>query len=182
VTKKEGYYWMRQKAPYFGEKLSVKYVANVLNLAEIDIDEEFPIQEVSTGLPVTIVPVKSMEALKKARIDKTEYESFVETTEAKGILIFCRGGYSKDQTLAARMFVEFLGIPEDPATGSAMGCLAGYVLKTGYLDKTEIDICVGQGYEIGRPSSLYIRARKEEDVYDINVGGKVIEIARGVWE
>lgn len=182
VTKIDEYYWMRHNAPDFGERLSVKTMANVLNLSEYDIDKKFPVQEVSTGLPVTIIPLKSMEALKRARIDKIEYESFIESTEAKAILVFCSEGYTKEQDLAARVFVEFLGIPEDPATGSAMGCLAAYVLKYGYLDKIEINICVGQGYEIGRPSSLYIKAKKEDDDYEINVGGRVIEIARGIWK
>lgn len=181
VVKKEGRYWMKNNQPQFGEHFSAKTMAAVLNLSENDIDREYPVKEVSTGLPVTVVPLKNMEALKRASVDKTAYNSFIASSWAKGILVFCPESYSPSQDLAARVFVDFFGIPEDPATGSAMGCLAAYLLKFEYLGKEAIRICIGQGYEIGRPSSLFIEASKTEKEYDINVGGKVMEIARGTW-
>lgn len=181
VVKKEGRYWMKHIQPQFGEHFSLRTIASLLSLSENEIDEKYPIREVSTGLPVTIVPLKSMEALKRASIDKTVYNSFIESSWAKGILVFCRESYLPSQDFAVRVFVDFFGIPEDPATGSAMGCLAAYLLKFGYTGTEAIRICVGQGYEIGRPSSLFIEASKKENTFDINVGGKVIEIARGTW-
>jgi trans-2,3-dihydro-3-hydroxyanthranilate isomerase len=181
VIKENGYYWMNQKAPQFGAQYSIQHLAEILSLSEDDIDKNFPIKEVSTGLPVTIVPLSSLEALKRARIDRIKYNQFVESSWAKGILVFCKGSYSKSQDLAARMFVDFYGIPEDPATGSAMGCLGAYLLKFDYMNNNNIDICIGQGYEIGRPSSLYVRASIQGELFDINVGGKVVEIAKGVW-
>ncbi len=80
------------------------------------------------------------------------------------------------------MFVNYLGIPEDPATGSATGCLAGYLLKTHYFNSASIDLTVGQGYEMGRPSQLRLKANKIDSNYEIKIGGRVIEIAEGEWK
>jgi trans-2,3-dihydro-3-hydroxyanthranilate isomerase len=181
VTKKNGFYWMKHNTPTFKKRIDPSILAGVLSISEYDIIDKFPVQEVSTGLPVTIVPLKSMAALKRASISKAEYEGFIEEAWGKVILVFSRETYSPTQSLAVRVFVDYLGIPEDPATGSAMGCLAAYLLNFGVLGKKRIEISVGQGYEIDRPSNLYIEATREGNEFDINVGGKVFEIARGIW-
>jgi trans-2,3-dihydro-3-hydroxyanthranilate isomerase len=175
-------YWMTQKQPTFGKELQRNLLAKVLGLEVDEIDNTFPILEVTTGLPFTIVPLKTKESLVKARIDLSEYEAFIQQTWAKGILIFCSEGYDQYQELSTRVFVNYLGIPEDPATGSATGCLAGYLLKTNYYDSSSLDLTVGQGYEIGRPSSLRIKANMSEKGYNIRIGGEVIEIAEGNWK
>ncbi|MGB3863528.1 MAG: PhzF family phenazine biosynthesis protein, partial [Candidatus Aminicenantaceae bacterium] len=71
------------------------------------------------------------------------------------------------------------GISEDPATGSANGCLAGYLVKHRYFGGTRINVRVEQGYEIGRPSLLYLKAEMNADAIDVLVGGKVFKIAKG---
>ncbi|HEX2983179.1 MAG TPA: PhzF family phenazine biosynthesis protein [Ignavibacteriales bacterium] len=172
--------WMKQIAPSFGAVHDIKTMASVLNLCVDDIDERFPAQEVSTGLPFTIVPLKSMAALKRAKIGE-EYWKFVETAEAKGILVFAPEGYTAEQKLSVRVFVNYFGIPEDPATGSGNGCLGGYLVKNKYFGAEHINIKTGQGYEINRPSELYIKARQENGSIDIRVGGKVFTVAEGDW-
>jgi trans-2,3-dihydro-3-hydroxyanthranilate isomerase len=77
------------------------------------------------------------------------------------------------------MFADYYGIPEDPATGSASGCLAGFLIKYRYFGDNKIDIRVEQGYEIERPSALFLRAAGREEKIDVSVGGNVILIAKG---
>jgi trans-2,3-dihydro-3-hydroxyanthranilate isomerase len=79
------------------------------------------------------------------------------------------------------MFAHALGIPEDPATGSGNGCLAGYIVKHRFFDSDSVDLCAGQGYEIGRPSLLFLRATAQGGEINIAVGGRVVEIADGNW-
>ncbi|HEX7400892.1 MAG TPA: PhzF family phenazine biosynthesis protein, partial [candidate division Zixibacteria bacterium] len=79
----------------------------------------------------------------------------------------------------ARVFVDYYGIPEDPATGSANGCLAGYLVKYRYLGKDKIDIKVEQGYEIGRPSLLLLKGEKTEKGISVQVGGKAVMVTKG---
>jgi len=181
VTFIEDVLWMRQNQPLFGENLPAGALAELLSLKNADLDNEFPVIDVSTGLPFTLVPLKSMDALKRARINPSLFPSYIEKAWAKGIMIFCRGGYDSMQDLATRVFVDYYGIPEDPATGSATGCLAAYLVKYGMFGQSRLKITIGQGYEIGRPSELMINAEKKGEEYEINVGGRVFEVAKGEW-
>ncbi|GAP99310.1 PhzF family phenazine biosynthesis protein [Leptolyngbya sp. NIES-2104] len=172
--------WMRQNAPEFGQRFDPKTIAPVLGLSLDQIDDRTPIEEVSTGLPFIIVPLKNLEALQQANVDRAALFKLVESTEAKAILIFCPETRSLDNQLSVRVFVEPLGgPPEDPATGSANGCLAAYLVQYAYFGQSSIDIQVEQGYEIGRPSLLMLRAKKENEAFEISVGGNVILVAQG---
>ncbi|MEG4533482.1 PhzF family phenazine biosynthesis protein [Microcoleus sp. D2_18a_D3] len=171
--------WMRQNPPSFGQVLSAETVANVLNLEPDEIDTNFPIQEVSTGVPFIIVPLKTLASLKKAQVNLDKYFELVDTMEAKEILIFCPETYSDVNDLSVRVFAHSLGIPEDPATGSANGCLAGYLVEHDYYGSAKIDVRVEQGYEIDRPSLLLLQAAKNEGEIAVLVGGKVVMVAKG---
>ncbi|MBU7030651.1 MAG: PhzF family phenazine biosynthesis protein [Theionarchaea archaeon] len=170
--------WMKQLSPEFFQVFDPGTISQVLSVDERDIDTRFPIQEVSTGLPFIIVPLKSLGAVKRARIAREKYYELIQNTKAKALLIFCPETYNEENDLNVRVFVDYYGIPEDPATGSGNGCLAGYLVETMYFGKPHINIKVEQGYEIGRPSLLCLRAEKKEEI-DVFVGGKVIMVARG---
>ncbi|NES18201.1 MAG: PhzF family phenazine biosynthesis protein [Symploca sp. SIO3E6] len=171
--------WMRQNSPTFQQKFDTASLAAVLNLDLYDIDSRFPIQEVSTGTPFIIVPLTNQEALKRINLNKDKYFALVDKTESKAILVFCPETYAPENDLSVRVFAEYLGIPEDPATGSANGCLAGYLVEYSYFGDKSVDIRVEQGYEIGRPSLLLLRAQQDQDRIDVSVGGKVVLIAKG---
>jgi trans-2,3-dihydro-3-hydroxyanthranilate isomerase len=171
--------FMKHKPPVYGPVFEREEMAAVLNLSLEDFDMRFPIQEVSTGMPSVIVPLVNLNALKKAHVSRDEYFEFVNKTEGKAILIFCPEAYTSEDALGVRMFADYYGVPEDPATGSSNGCLAAYLVEHRYFGEEDIDICVGQGYEIGRPSRLYLRSARKEKEIEVQVGGKVIPIASG---
>jgi len=173
--------WMKQNEPTFGPLLDKKIVSDVLNIGHEYIEDDFPIQEVSTGLPSIIVPLKSLEAVKKVNIDKEKYFTLIENLEAKAILVFSRETYHSENNINVRDFAEYYGIPEDAATGSSNGCLAAYLVKYKYFNKSEINIRVEQGYEIGRPSLLFLKANERNEKMNVHVGGRVIKIAQGEW-
>ena len=83
--------------------------------------------------------------------------------------------------IRARDFMEDPGFAEDPATGSANGNLAGYLLKYKYFGDDHINYKVLQGVEMGRPSTLYVDASCTGKDYQIRVGGKCVIIAEGNW-
>jgi trans-2,3-dihydro-3-hydroxyanthranilate isomerase len=173
--------WMKQNEPTFGQILDTKKIADVLNIDKDNIDDRFPIQEVSTGLPVIIVPLKSLEAVKKVQINREKYFGLIEHTDAKAIMVFSPEAYNSENDLNVRDFAEYYGIPEDAATGSANGCLSSYLVKYQYFKKSEINIRVEQGYEIKRPSLLFLKASDDNGKINVNVGGKVVKIAQGEW-
>ena len=170
---------MKQIEPTFGQIIEPETIFEMLSIDANDIDERFPIHEVSTGMYFIIVPLKTLDAVKRAKVDKDKYFKLIENTQAKAVLVFCPETYSKENDLNVRVFVDYFGVPEDPATGSGNGCLAGYLVKHCYFGENQIDIRVEQGYEIARPSLLYLRAEKKEGQINISVGGKVVTIARG---
>ncbi|MDH5447976.1 MAG: PhzF family phenazine biosynthesis protein [Candidatus Bathyarchaeota archaeon] len=171
--------WMKQLQPTFGQIFDAESISQVLGLGARDMDNGFPIQEVSTGVPDIIVPLKNLDAVKRARIVRDKYFELIKDIQAKAILIFCPETYSQENDLNVRFFADYFGVPEDPATGSANGCLAGYLVKHRYFRKDRINIRVEQGYEIGRPSLLLLRAESREGKIDVFVGGKVIMTAKG---
>jgi trans-2,3-dihydro-3-hydroxyanthranilate isomerase len=171
--------WMQQKAPTFHQILDADKIAEVLRIQSTEIDSRFPIQEVSTGVPFIIVPLKTLESVKRIKVNKDKYFELINTTDAKSILVFCPETYKQENHLNVRVFCDYLGIPEDPATGSANGCLAGYLVEYSYFRKQEINVRIEQGYEINRPSLLLLRAEKKDAAIEVNVGGKVIMVAKG---
>ena len=173
--------WMRQMPPRFGKQLEKSALARVLNIAEADIDQRFPVEEVSTGFPALVVPLRNMDALKRAKVDKDAYFALVRDAWAKLILVFSPEGYEPRQRLSVRMFADYFGIAEDPATGSSNGCLAAYLARHKVLGSPNVDILVGQGYEIGRPSSLALRTKGTNDNIEVSVGGSVVDVAEGIW-
>jgi trans-2,3-dihydro-3-hydroxyanthranilate isomerase len=171
--------WMKQNEPVFGRTFNLNSISRSLSVDPKEIDERFPIQEVSTGLPFIIVPLKTQVAIKRAKVDQDKFFALVENSQAKAVMVFSPQTEDPNNDLKARVFVDYYGIPEDPATGSANGCLAGYLVKYRYFGKDQIDITVEQGYEIGRPSLLLLKAEKTEKGISVRVGGKAVMVARG---
>jgi trans-2,3-dihydro-3-hydroxyanthranilate isomerase len=170
--------WMRQLSPTFGMVLDPASVADTLGLEVADLDDRYPVQGVSTGLPALIVPLRDLDALRRCKID---WERHTEVAgPGKNLYVFCPEPHDEGPgDLSARMFANDLGIPEDPATGSAAGCLAAYLLEHRYLGTDPVDVHVEQGYEIGRPSLLYLRATSDGNEIQVDVGGKVQLVAKG---
>jgi len=173
--------WMKQVAPTFGCTFNADDTAIALNIDASQIDQRFPIEEVSTGLPFIVVPLKNIDAVRACYIDRVGFLKLIDRAEAKSIFVFCPETYSPANDINARMFDDYHGLPEDPATGSANGCLAAYLVKNRYYNSAAIEVRVEQGYEIGRPSLLLLKAHQQEEEGGIavSVGGKVIMVARG---
>ena len=173
-----GILWMKQIEPIFGQTIEPRSILEVLGINECDIDERFPVQQVSTGLPFVVVPLKTLEAVRRTKVNQDRLFELVKKLEAKLIFVFCPETYHPKNDVNARMFGDYYGIPEDPATGSANGCLAGYLVKYRYFGSEQIDIRAEQGCEIDRPSLLYLKAEDKNGKIDISVGGKVVMVEK----
>jgi len=171
--------FMKQAQPVFGRSFDVSIISEILSLSSKDVDNRFPIEEVSTGVPFILVPLKSLDVVKRARINRDKYFKLVEKTQAKSILVFCKETYNRGNDLNVRVFADYFGIPEDPATGSANGCLAAYLVRHRYFGRPQVNVQVEQGYEIGRPSLLLLKAEDKAGRIDVHVGGRVVMVAEG---
>jgi len=171
--------WMKQKTPEFGPFLPGDLLAGLLGLQPEQLDPEFPVQEVSTGLPFVIVPLNGLAAVRQARLNPNRYPEGTGRARTGAVLCFSRETYDPENQLHVRVFADHYGVPEDPATGSANGCLAAYLLRHGYFGPGVVTARVEQGYEIGRPSLLRLNAEDDDGVITVRVGGRVIPVARG---
>jgi len=178
----ENVLWMHQQSPAFGETVDNNTLAKVLDVSPNDFHPEFPSQIVSTELPFIIAPLQSIDAVKKARLDFAHYPNMLDGLETKAILLFAPETEHPENDLHVRVFAEYYGVLEDPATGSANGCLAGYLAHHQFFQTKVIDIAVEQGYEIGRPSQLFLRTTIQDDEIQVLVGGQVIAVASGTIE
>ena len=178
-TDGEAFLWMRQQPPEFGEELAHDHLADVLGLNDDRLDEDWPVQVVSTGLPTIIVPLEDRGALEAIDLDTDAYDALVADREAKLVHAVSPEPHDDDNDLAVRMFSPYYGVPEDPATGSANGCLAAYLASHEYLGSPTVDVRVEQGYEIGRPSLLALQAGASGEEVTVDVGGRVISVAEG---
>lgn len=173
--------WMEQKKPTFGNVIHPAVLADILQIQEEDIDPNFPICVASTGLPSVIVPIKTLQAVQKCTIHHQKYKEFLEGGNDANILVFTPNTLYQENDLHVRVFVNDTGYFEDPATGSANGNLAAYLLEQQFFQTNQIRLRVEQGYSIGRPSLLHIDAAKTDGRFQIKIGGNVFFIAKGEW-
>jgi trans-2,3-dihydro-3-hydroxyanthranilate isomerase len=150
-------------------------VASVLGSDGSEIAAEWPSQIVSTGLPFAIVPIRDSKTLANLKPDLVRAGALLEGTGAR----FCYFISPERQgrlEVRARMF--FYG-GEDPATGSAAGCAASWMVQHGIANSDE-QVLIRQGVEIRRPSEMYVRATRDgQRVTNVRVGGYAVEVLRG---
>jgi trans-2,3-dihydro-3-hydroxyanthranilate isomerase len=174
-----GLYWMRQPAPTFGRIVDRRLAAAAVGLRPADLMPRWPVQEVSTGLGHLVIPVRSRAALERARVDRGPCFALLEQLDAKAVLLFTPAPRRRSHQLSVRVFVDWYGVPEDPATGSGNGCLAAYLARHRCLGDSRLDVRAEQGWLLGRPSVLHLRATDVDGKVDVRVGGGCVTIASG---
>jgi trans-2,3-dihydro-3-hydroxyanthranilate isomerase len=137
-------------------------------------------QNVSCGLPFLMVPLRSVKAVSRARVRIDKFEATLKSAWASEIFVFTKNPEGGDSHMHARMFAPGINIAEDPATGSANACLAGYLAARSSLRDGTLTWTVDQGIEMGRPSRLEIEADKSAGaITAIRVGGNAVMVSEG---
>ncbi len=167
---------MTQNNPEFGATHSADAIAPFTNLSATDFDDSVPIQTVSTGMPFTITAVRSLEKLRNLRVDLNRASEYIARTGGKFFYFVSRETVDPKARLHARMFF-YNG--EDPATGSAAGCCASWMVAHGVAESDE-RVLIEQGIEMHRPSRIFVRAEKKDNqIINVRVGGNCVEVLRG---
>lgn len=157
-------------------------IAKALGLSKNQIvDTKKPVMVVSTGLPVVIVPVRTLTAVRSIVPDAAAIVEVCERVGANGIMVFTTITVEDYATVHTRMFAPTIGILEDPATGSASGALGAYLVHNGLVEVGPMtELIVEQGYEIGRPSRILVQVESEDDaIQSVKVGGQVVMVVEG---
>jgi trans-2,3-dihydro-3-hydroxyanthranilate isomerase len=166
---------MTQRDPEFGKIHDVNEIARATGIPLSDLDTSIPIQTVSTGFAFAIVPLRSLATLEKLQIDLAKAYEYLATTDARQLYFITRDT-NGEAGFRARML--FYG-GEDPATGSAAGCTAAWMVRHA-LAKSDEQVIVAQGIEMKRPSRIFVRASIDgARVHNVRVGGYCAEVMRG---
>ena len=167
---------MTQTDPIFGQVHDRQKIAEVTGIPLEDIDPEVPIQTVSTGVPFTILPIRSLEAIRRLQINQQLASEYLAASGGKFFFCVSREAVDPAARLHARMLF-YNG--EDPATGSASGCAAAWLVEHGVAEPDE-QVLIEQGVEMKRTSRIFVRASRRNDrVVNVRVGGNVVEVLRG---
>lgn len=163
--------WMQPPPVESGERLSSPSAAALLGLPHSDIDVRYPCRFATIGPRFVLIGVKGLGALRRAAVQTAVYDSLAGG-DAPGVFVFANDAYNHDADFAARM-IHHRGSREDPATGSANTAFAAHLRSLGVHG----NVVVEQGFEVGRPSRLYL------DIGDtIRVGGKVRPVLTGRFD
>lgn len=155
--------------------------AAVLSLGVEDLLAGAPVRAVASSLPYLLVPVSSLAALRKIRLRLDIWERTVRQFEAPHIFAFCLQSEPRTATATARMFAPALGISEAPASETACGPLAAYLIQYRLVPARPEHVFVfEQGAQIGRPSRIHVSAREEDGALaELRVGGQCVLVGEG---
>lgn len=168
---------MTQKDPEFALIHDRETVVRATSLRDGDIDPSLPIQTVSTGLTFTIVPLRGLDVMRRLQVDLASSTEYLQQSGGGNFFYFVtRETVDPAARLHARMLM-YGG--EDPATGSAAGCSAAWMVAHGVAQPDE-QVLIEQGVEMLRPSRIFVRAsHRDNRVVNVRVGGNVVEVLRG---
>ena len=135
-----------------------------------DVGADLPTAVASTGLAFLMVPVNFLTHLSGAAPDDAALEALAGEYDAAGVYAFTFDTLNGDSTLHARAFAPSLGIPEDPATGTAAGACGAYLREVGAFDGEFPDtVVVEQGHFVDRPGRIRVQVGAE-----VQVGGRAV--------
>ena len=178
--------WMTQPLPTFGDVLSDRgAVALAVNLSESDLLPGLPVQIVSCGVPFLFVPLATRAAVDRVTIDQRMIARCFQNAGLEELPVFLftsdKGLARDDATIYSRMLAAGFGISEDPATGSASGPVASYLLHHRVVSAdTARSMLSLQGVAMGRPSRIHMSIDSDGDrITRVRVGGQSVLVGRG---
>ncbi len=135
---------------------------------------------VSCGLPFHCIPIRSLEAIRRAVLDLAGWRRLLADLWADHVYLLTRETTGEGVDVHVRMFGPAVGVPEDPATGSAAAALGGYLSAVDGRPSGSLRWRVEQGLEIGRPSLIEVEAdRVDGTTAAVRVGGSALFVTEG---
>ncbi|MDL2141901.1 PhzF family phenazine biosynthesis protein [Flavobacterium tructae] len=179
IHQSEDLIWLKAAQPKFWDIYAKEDFTLFSNLKKEDFENQFPIQEVTTGSAFVMVGLSNKRALENLVLDKDKADEWMKNNckTAHRALYFY---YLEDSKLFSRMLcIEHNQLVEDAATGSASTCLQAFLLK---YHLPQFEMINYQGDYINRPSQIYFKGQLIESQFDIKIGGKAQFVAKGEWE
>jgi trans-2,3-dihydro-3-hydroxyanthranilate isomerase len=170
--------WFLAPPVMLGATCARERIAPALGVSTEDIETRGPVQQVSAGTSAMIVPLRSLEALRRSRLDLGAFAPLAAEGFPPLVYLFCSETHHRENDLCARFFFEAHGVREDPATGNGAAFLGAYLLEHRFFPGSDLSLRIEQGYEIRRPSLVLLRARVTGSL-EVRVGGRVVPTVQG---
>jgi trans-2,3-dihydro-3-hydroxyanthranilate isomerase len=167
-----------------GQAASPEKIATALGLRAEDIGLElFKPSRWSGGVPMTLVPIRGLDAIRRCRTNLAVWDTAFGQDERGMAYIFCRETIEPGSAFHARMFAPRLGVPEDPATGGAAAAFAGAYVHFERPPDGHRGLFLEQGYEMGRPSLIKLSVTvREGQLTAATISGDAIVVSEGTIE
>lgn len=171
--------WFQAPQTALGATCAREPVAAALGIAPEDIDAGSPIQQVTAGISALIVPLRSLDALRRCKLDLDVFAPLTMQGFPSLVYLFCHQTRKAQNDLSARFFFEANGVREDPATGNGAAFLGAYLLEHRVFSRPGLSLRIEQGHEVNRPSLVLLRAETLAGNHVVDVGGRVIPVVTG---
>lgn len=171
--------WFLAPPVSLGATCARETIAAAIGLSPEDIETRPPVQQISAGTSVMIVPLRSLDALRRSKLDLHAFAALAAEGFPPLVYLFCRQTHHPQNDLCARFFFEAHGVREDPATGNGAAFLGAYLLEHRFFPGSGFSVRIEQGQEMRRPSLVMLRAGMVDGSPQVSVGGLVIPTVQG---
>ena len=171
--------WFLAPPMTLGKTIPREPIAAALGLLPEDIDTGSPVQVVTAGTSAIIVPIRSLDALKRSALNLDAFAPLAVEGFPPLTYLFCNQTHRQENDLCVRFFFEAHGAREDPATGNGAAFLGAYLLQHQVMGGPDLSLRIEQGHEVRRPSLIMLRAKKINGAHEVSVGGYVIPTVQG---
>ena len=175
---------MGQKLPRFeAPEVNLDKIAALFGMGRKHLDEELPVEIVSTGVRCLHIPVSGLAGFPEVKTLRRGLLDLSQNLDVAMVQLFTMESNSFEANAHCRVFAPAVGIEEDPVTGTAAGALGAYIVRHGLLPEGKDGItrlAVEQGEELGRPGLAQVEVEREEGEFvGVKVGGTAVVSLKG---
>ena len=170
--------------PQFLDTYDPADFSEALGITLGDIDRLVPMQTVTTGIPILVVPISTLKALRKVDCNWNELIRLQKGSDFGSICVFTKQTQEETSDAQVRHFAPSFGVNEDAVSGAAAACVASYMIRYGIMDVSVpvTSIVVEQGYTVGRPGKAYVEVRGDKENIDlVKVSGTGVVVMKGTF-
>jgi trans-2,3-dihydro-3-hydroxyanthranilate isomerase len=164
-----------------GAPAPVDRIAAALGLAPSEIGfENHEVTRYCAGMPFTFVPVSGLEPMGRAHIVHQYWKEAFRGDEYGAAFLYCRQTLHQRSAFHARVFAPLMGLPEDPATGSAVAAFGAVIHRFDALPEGTYRGLIEQGCEMGRSSEITLELEiQARALRSVRIGGQAVVVAEG---
>jgi len=171
--------WFESPKVCLDDKYSLSDISKGLNIPLEYLDTDLPIQKISAGISVLMIPIKNGNFLSSIEMSMVGFQWLKSNELPNLVYFFTRCAVSKDSDFSVRFFFESHGVREDSATGNGAALFGNYLMRNAKQFKDNLQVRIEQGRNLNRPSMILVKGQKNGVNAQVFVGGDVVPVLDG---